>query len=55
MWERAATSFWHLGKRFKNSGKGINRKNHKNEESNGTTKNVENKVGGTVLRVTFCH
>lgn len=53
MWERAAISFWRLGKRFKNSGKGIDRKNHKNEGT-GTTKHIENKpTEDAVLRVTI--
>lgn len=54
MWERAATSFWRLGKRFKNSGKRINRKNHKKEGSTGTTNHAEDKSAeDTALRVTF--
>ncbi|CAG9530523.1 unnamed protein product, partial [Cercopithifilaria johnstoni] len=51
MWERATTSFWRLGKRFRNSGKGIDRKNHKNNDSSGTKKHVKNKSAeGTFLR-----
>uniref|UniRef100_A0A1I7VFM6 PNPLA domain-containing protein n=1 Tax=Loa loa TaxID=7209 RepID=A0A1I7VFM6_LOALO len=51
MWERAATSFWRLGKRFKNSGKGVNKKNYKNEGSIGTTNHIEDKsTGSTVPR-----
>ncbi|VBB32607.1 unnamed protein product [Acanthocheilonema viteae] len=51
MWERAATSFWRFGKRFKNSGKGIDRKNRKNEGGTETTQHIENKSAeGTALR-----
>lgn len=55
MWKRAATCFWGLGKRFKNSGKGVDRINHKNEGSTGTINCVENKsVENAVLQVIFC-
>ncbi|VDK62504.1 unnamed protein product [Onchocerca ochengi] len=51
MWEKASTSFWRFGKRFKNSGKRIKRKNHENEGSTGTANHIENKsVKSAVFR-----
>ncbi|KAK6110588.1 Patatin-like phospholipase family protein [Brugia pahangi] len=51
MWGRAATSLWRLSKRFKNSGKGVNKKNHKTEGSTETTNYVGDKSSeSAVLR-----
>ncbi|KAM3726119.1 Calcium-independent phospholipase A2-gamma [Dirofilaria immitis] len=51
MWERTSTSLWHFGKRFKNSGKGIRKKNRENERSTEATNHNEDKsVKGSVFR-----